>query len=182
MYQRCYSSGVPDGITQSPLATRVRAVLERMDADVARTLAELGVRDYKTVYSSVVRALDADGPMTIRDLARALGVTHSAASQRVTEMRNRGLLELVPGADARERVVHLTAEAARLKPVLDAEWEATDAAFAALNGELTASLSQIVDEMNAALDRRSFRDRIADAAAGLDAIAEDHRAVLTRRA
>ena len=163
-----------------PLGARVRAVLERMDADVARTLADLGITDYRTVFSAVVRSVTETGPVTIRDLASTLGITHSAASQRVAEMRRRGLVELVPGTDARERLVHLTDLARSLKPALDAEWEATDVAFEALNTELTASLSQVVTEMEAALDRRSFRDRIADAAAGLAHLDTAHRATIMR--
>jgi DNA-binding MarR family transcriptional regulator len=169
-------------IGSSPLGARVRAVLERMDADVAATLADLGIPDYRPVFSAVVRAVAESGPMTIRDLAAALGITHSAASQRVTDMRKRGLVELEPGADARERLVHLTDPTLAIKPALDAEWEATERAFAALNSELTATLSQVVTEMNAALDRRSFRDRIADAAAALPDIAETHRAAITKGA
>ena len=48
-----------------------------------------------------------------------------------------------------------------------------------LNAELTASLAQVVDEMNAALDRRSFRDRIADAAATLPGLDPEHRRIMT---
>ena len=79
--------------------------------------------------------------MTIRDLARGTGVTHSAMSQRVAEMRRRGLVDLVTGADGRERFIRLTDAARALMPALDAEWDATAAAFDALNAELTASLS-----------------------------------------
>jgi DNA-binding MarR family transcriptional regulator len=166
-------------MADTPLAARVRAVLDRMDADVARTLADLGVTDYRTVFSAVVRSIAETGPVTIRDLAGALGITHSAASQRIAEMRKRGLVQLVAGTDARERLVHLTDLARSLKPTLDAEWEATDAAFEALNAELTASLSQVLTEMEAALERRSFRDRIADAAAGMAHLDPEHRAVIT---
>jgi DNA-binding MarR family transcriptional regulator len=151
-----------------------------MDADVARALADLGITDYRPNFSAVIRAVAERGPVTIRELATSFGLTHSALSQRVTEMRRSGLVRLEPGADARERLVHLTDTALALKPALDAEWEATDQAFGALNAELTASLNQVVDEMNAALDRRSFRDRIADAAAALPGIADAHRRALTR--
>ena len=90
------------------LGTRVRAMLDQMDADVVRTLADLGITDYRSRFSAVVRAIAETGPVTIRTLAAALGITHSAASQSVAEMRRRGLVELVPGADARERLVQLT--------------------------------------------------------------------------
>jgi DNA-binding MarR family transcriptional regulator len=129
----------------------------------------------------VVRIVAERGPLSIRDLADALGVTHSAASQSVAEMRKRGLVELVPGSDARSRIVQLTAATEAIRPALDAEWSATEAAMAGLNAELTASLGQVVREMAEALQRRSFRDRIADAAAELPDIDPNHRAALTGR-
>ena len=51
------------------------------------------------------------GPSSIRDLARAISVTHSAASQTVAQMSRSGLVTLATGADARQRIVHLTARA-----------------------------------------------------------------------
>ena len=136
-----------------------------MDADVSLALADLGLRDYRTRYSAVIRRIDRDGPATIRDIAHALGVTHSAASQTVAEMEKRGLLELRPGTDARQREVSLTDKAGGLLPAINAEWEATDAASAALDAELPYPLSTLIDDLAAALERRRFRLRIGDAAA-----------------
>ena len=158
------------------LGTRLRVLLESMDADVGLALSDLGLRDYRTRYSAVVRRLDAGGPATIGDVAEALGVSHSAASQTVAEMERRGLLELRPGTDARQRQVTLTAKAKRLLPAINAEWEATDAASAALDAELPYPLSTLIDDLAAALERRRFRARIADAAAALPA--GPHRDIL----
>ena len=94
-------------------------------------------------------------------------MTHSAASQTVAEMERRGLLTLRPGRDARQRLVTLSAKAKRLLPAINAEWEATDLASAALEAELPYPLSRLIDELAAALERRRFRARIADAAAAL---------------
>jgi DNA-binding MarR family transcriptional regulator len=146
------------------LAPRLRALLEAMDDDVARALSDLGVRDYRTRYSVVIRLVAAAGPTPIRDIAERLGVTHSAASQTVAEMHKRGLLETRAGADARERLVRLTTKARKLLPAINAEWEATEAAATALEAELPYSLSALIDELAAALEHRRFRDRIADAA------------------
>lgn len=160
------------------LATRLRVLLEAMDSDVGLALADLGLRDYRTRYSAVVRLIDREGPSSIRAIADALGVTHSAASQTVAEMERRGLLELRAGDDARQRVVRLSAKARRLLPAINAEWDATDRASAALDAELPYPLSTLIDDLAAALDRRRFRDRIADAAADLPA--SEHRTVLMR--
>ncbi len=90
-------------------------------------------------------------------------MTHSAASQSVAEMRRRGLVELGAGADARERLVQLTDTTLAMKAALDAEWEATEIAYAALNAELSAPLSQVVERTGggaqATLVPRSHRRR-----------------------
>jgi DNA-binding MarR family transcriptional regulator len=162
------------------LGTRLRVLFDAMDADVALALSDLGLRDYRTRYSAVIRAIAAAGPIPIREIADGLGVTHSAASQMVTEMQQRGLLSTRPGGDARVRLVELTDKARQLLPAIDAEWASTDAAAAALDAELPYSLSALIDDLAAALERRRFRDRIADAAD--DVVADGElRAILTRR-
>jgi DNA-binding MarR family transcriptional regulator len=163
-------------VTTPGLGPRLRVLLEEMDADVGVALADLGLRDYRTRYSAVIRLVERAGPSTIRDVADELQVTHSAASQTVAEMERRGLVTLRPGADARQRRVELTEESRRLLPAIDAEWTATDAASAALDAELPYPLSTLIDDLAAALKRRRFRDRIADAAAALPE--SPHRTVL----
>jgi DNA-binding MarR family transcriptional regulator len=158
------------------LGPRLRGLLEAMDSDVGQALADLGLTDYRTRYSAVVRLLDTSGPSTIRAVAERLGVTHSAASQTVAEMERRGLIALRAGADARQRLVRLTAKTRRLLPAINAEWDATGAASAALDAELPYPLSQLIDDLAAALVARPFRQRIADAAAALPD--SPHRTVL----
>jgi DNA-binding MarR family transcriptional regulator len=101
------------------------------------------------------------GPMTIRDLASELQVTHSAMSQTVSSLRREGLVRTKPGADARTREVVLTARARKVLPFLEAEWRATERAVAELEDEIPYALSQVVRDLEAALERTSFRDRIA---------------------
>ena len=139
---------------------KFRASFDAMSADVARTLHDLGLTDYRPRYSAVIRVVAAEGPVTIRHVSTRMGTTHSASSQTVSEMAQRGLVRLRPGSDARERVVHLTAKAQRLLPLIDAEWKATAAALRELDGELSAPLGTIAAELADALARRPFHDRI----------------------
>ncbi len=150
-----------------PLGTRLRHVLELLDGDVAKVDAALGLSDYRPRFSPIVRTLVALGPSSIRDLARTVGVTHSAASQTVAQMARAGLVTLQPGADARQRIVRLTAEARSLLPIIAAEWAATEAAAAELNAELPMPLDEFLAAIVAAVERRPFRERIADAARAL---------------
>ena len=150
---------------EGALGTRLRHALELMDGDVTQACADLGLAGYRPRYSPVVRVLVADGPCSIRELAEATGVTHSAASQTVAQMRRDGLVALAEGSDARQRIVRLTPRARRLLPAIEAEWAATTAATAQLDAELPYPLSTLVEALHEALRRRPFRQRIADAAA-----------------
>ena len=144
------------------IGTQLRHVLELLDGDVAKVYLDLGLPEYRPRFSPIVRALVAAGPLPIRDLAIAVGVTHSAASQTVAQLTKAGFATLQPGADARQRIVHLTDKTRDLLPTIEAEWQATTAAMSQLDAELTAPLGQILTELVAAVERRSFRNRIAD--------------------
>lgn len=146
------------------LGTLLRHVLDQMDDDIAGVLADLGTPGYRPRFSAIVRALVALGPVPIATLARAIAVTHSAASQTVAQMAGRGFVELHPGEDARQRVVHLTDKARALLPKIEAEWAATASAAAELDAELPFPLAELVPAIAAALARRPFRQRILESA------------------
>lgn len=146
------------------LGTRLRHLLDLVETDVAAVCADLGLPDgYRPRFTPVLSTLAAEGPLAIRDLARATGVTHSAASQTVAQLVKRGLVSTAPGDDARQRVVRLTAAAEPLLPVLEAEWTATTVALRELEAELSFPLSGLIGEALEALRRRPLRERITAA-------------------
>jgi DNA-binding MarR family transcriptional regulator len=154
----------PRGESLVGLGTLLRHVLDQMDGDIASVLGDLGTPGYRPRFSAVVRALVALGPVPIRDLARAIAVTQSAASQTVAQMATRGFVEVRPGEDARQRVVHLTGKARALLPKIEAEWAASASAAAEMDAELPFPLAELVPAITAALARRSFRQRITESA------------------
>ncbi|SEO92894.1 MarR family winged helix-turn-helix transcriptional regulator [Actinacidiphila rubida] len=146
------------------LGTRLRHLVEVLDGDVAAAYPALGLGGgFRPRFTPVVRALAAGGPASIRDLAATLGVTHSAASQTVAQMVRQDLVVTEAGADARRRIVRLTAKAEALLPALEREWAATVAAVTAFEAELAYPLGRLVEEALAALERTPLRDRIAAA-------------------
>jgi DNA-binding MarR family transcriptional regulator len=149
------------------LGTRLNHLLELFDAGIAEVYADLGLAGFRPRFTPVVRMLAAAGPSSIGDIARAIGVTHSAASQTVARMVRARLVATAPGEDARQRIVRLTPLAERLLPTLEAEFVATAAAAVQLECELSAPLSQLIDEVLDALARRPMRQRITDAAPDL---------------
>ena len=155
------------------LGTRLRHLFDLLDAEVAAVYTDLGLDGFRPRFTPVIRVLAASGPSSIRDLAQAIGVTHSAASQTVAQMVRQDLVTITPGEDARQRIVSLspkagTASARRWKP----NRAATAAAAAEFEAELSFPLSRLVDEALDALRRRPMRERIA--AAAPDLIARAH--------
>lgn len=139
----------------------VRLLQESMDDEIARVYAEAGVSGVRPSWVMELLRLHADGPMTISELAESVQRTHSALSQKVAAMRAAGLVQTSTGADARTRKVSLTPKARRLTRRLAAEWRATEAAIADIEAEMPYPLSQAVADIEAALRRTSFHDRIA---------------------
>ena len=135
-------------------------VLGELDDGIAAAYAELGIEGVRPRFSMALMFLDSEGPMTIRRLADECGVTHSAMSQSVTQMRGAGLVRSEPGADARSRLVHLTPAGRDVVPALRAEWDATEAALAELEDELPYPPSRVAQDLREAMDRRPFAERL----------------------
>ena len=136
------------------------SVLGDLDRGIATAYAELGIEGVRPRFSMALMFLDSAGPMTIRRLADECGVTHSAMSQSVTQMRTAGLVESAPGRDARSRLVNLTPSGRAVVPVLRAEWDATEAAIAELESELPYPPSQVAADLRQAVERRPFHERV----------------------
>ena len=151
----------PGDPTEQSLWRPLRLLLDAMDADIARIYAQGHIEGLKPTWVLELLRLHARGPMTIAELARSIGRTHSAASQKVAAMRQAGWVRTVPGADARSKRVTLTRKARRVVAAMAAEWRATEAAAAELEAEIPYPLSRVVTDITAALARKSFHDRIA---------------------
>jgi DNA-binding MarR family transcriptional regulator len=133
-----------------------------MDADIARLYSEHRIDGLKPSFVRELLRLHACGPMTITELAESVQYTHSALSQKVAAMRKAGWVRTVEGDDARSKKVTLTGKARRVIGRLAAEWRATEAALADLEAEIPYPLSRAVTDIEQALERKSFHDRIAE--------------------
>lgn len=138
----------------------VYKLLSELDDEIARVYADNGIEDLKPTWVYEIVRLHVRGPMTIAELARSVGRTHSALSQKVAVMRAAGWLQTSPGPDARSKKVALTPKAERVAALLAAEWRATEAALTELEAELPYPLTQVTEDIRAALSRKSFHARI----------------------
>jgi DNA-binding MarR family transcriptional regulator len=133
-----------------------------MDADIARIYAEADLAGLKPTWVKELIKLHVHGPMTITELATAVGRTHSALSQKVSAMRAAGWVRTAAGPDGRTKQVVLTAKADEVVDRLAAEWRATEAAVAEIEAELPYPMTKVVRDIEEVLRRKSVRDRIAE--------------------
>jgi DNA-binding MarR family transcriptional regulator len=152
----------PADPTEHSLWRPMRLLFAAMDADIAAIYDAAHITGLKPSMVRELLRLHARGPMTVTELAASVQRTHSATSQKVAAMRAAGLVRTTAGADARTRKITLTAKARRIIGKLAAEWRATEAALAELEKEIPYPLSHAAADLEAALRRKSFHDRIAE--------------------
>jgi DNA-binding MarR family transcriptional regulator len=152
-------SNEPVSSPTKPLWRYLRLLQARMDRDIDQIYDEAGL-DVHPGYVLELLRLDEGGPMTIAELAAVVERTHSAMSQKVAAMQRDGLVRTAAGPDGRSKHVLLTRKAKRVIGQLAAEWRATQAAIAEIESEIGYPLDKVVSDVELALDRRSFYERL----------------------
>lgn len=160
--QRCYISAVTSTdptVLPDPWQS-LHQLLAAMDAEIEQVYVERGIKGVRPRFAYPLIRLAHAGPLTIRELAESLNRSHSAISQTIAAMRKEDLVTSEPGPDARTRRINLTERGRSLVPFLEAEWRATHATVAELDGEIPYSMTAVVEEVRRALEHRSMRERI----------------------
>src|SRR5215831_1467728 len=142
-----------------PFWRYVQLLEARMNRDIQQIYDEAKLDVHPGYVVELVR-LDAGGPMTIAELAAAVERTHSAMSQKVAAMQRAGLVRTTAGRDGRSKHVLLTRKAKRIVGRLAAEWRATQAAIDEIESEIPYPMSTVVADVERALERTSFYDRV----------------------
>jgi len=148
------------------LGARLRRASAAIDADAARIYAALGI-DFEQRWFGVLDALAREDALTVSELAAALGVSHAAVSQvRHALEQRRLILSATDPADARRRKLMLSADGSRLVERLAPLWAAFAEAAAELDRD-AGGIVQSLDELEAAMARKSLYDRILPRVPGL---------------
>jgi DNA-binding MarR family transcriptional regulator len=163
-------------VPRQNLGSLLNQLLDRLDREVQQVYEADGLA-YRPRYTPVMRTLGEVGPAPITAIARRAKLTHSAASQTVAQMARAGLVSTGPGEDARQRIVRLTPKGEAMLPRLRGHWAATAAALESLSADVGQPIEAMLEATLAALDRRSLRERIAEAhaAPGAEPLAELER-------
>lgn len=141
------------------IGAQLRRLSERIDRDVGRVYAHLGIT-FEQRWFGVLNQIVQNGPMAVGDLATALRITHVSVSQSLRSLEAAGYTRALPDPeDARRRLQSLTPEGAALVDRLTPLWLAMNRESEALNREAD-DIAERLDRLDRALDSRSLFDRL----------------------
>jgi DNA-binding MarR family transcriptional regulator len=123
------------------LGTRLRRIGERLQADTQQVIEEAGL-PIQTAHYPVMAAVDRSGPLTVGELALAVGISQPGITRTVSQLVDLGLLDLTPSEeDQRRKLASLTK---RGQDLIDHSrrtvWPHIEAAVAEICGDLTGPL------------------------------------------
>ncbi|WP_454850262.1 MarR family winged helix-turn-helix transcriptional regulator [Rhizobium binxianense] len=147
------------------LGSRFRRIGERLQADTQQIIEELGVPIQSAQYPFLA-AVDRAGPLTIGELAQAVGITQPGATRTVSQLLELGYVDMQASVeDQRRRLVSLTAKGQDLVDYSKRSvWPRIEQAVAELCGDLSGpilkQLAAIEDGLaEAPLARRGSADK-----------------------
>ena len=147
------------------LGSRFRRIGERLQADTQQIMGELGVTLQSAQYPFLA-AIDRAGPLTIGELAQAVGITQPGATRTVSQLLELGYVDMQASPeDQRRRLVSLTAEGQKLVDYSKRSvWPRIEQAVSELCGEMSRpileQLAAIEDGLaEAPLARRGKLDK-----------------------
>lgn len=123
------------------LGTRMRRIGERLQADTQQIIDEMAI-PVQAGQLPLLAAIRKLGPLSIGELAEALGVTQPGVTRSSALLVKAGYLEPSPvGEDKRRRVLSLTEKGRELMEVAERDlWPRVEAAVGDLCGDLSEPL------------------------------------------
>jgi len=148
------------GVGGAALGARLRRLSAAIDADASRVYAAAGIR-FEQRWFGVINQLAIAGPLSVRQLADLLGITHASISETRRSLAAAGLITSQDDPkDGRRRVLTLSPSGEALVAQLEPLWAAFDDAARELDVE-AGGVTEALARLEQALSRRSLHQRIA---------------------
>ena len=141
------------------LGGRLRRLSAAVDADAARVYAERGIA-FEQRWFGVMNQLAIAGPLSVRELADVLGITHASVSETRRSLEKAGLvISQADPDDGRRRALKLSPSGQAFVEELRPLWNAFDSAARDLDAE-AGNVTQALARLEHALARKSLSQRI----------------------
>ncbi len=142
------------------LGSRLRRLTDRMFPDGARVYREQAF-DFEPRWFTLFYLLSYRSPLSVREAADALGVSHAAVSQLVRELQRKRLVSSTRDPrDERRRRLRLTEPARAMLPALRPVWNDFETATQALIDDSGHDLLSAIAAFERALDQQGLADRV----------------------
>lgn len=142
------------------LASRLKRLGDRLMKDMAEIYREANA-DFQPRWFTVFMALDRNDGLTITEIAKQLGISHTAVNKIVTDMNRHGLVEKIKdSADERRMRVSLSRKGRNTRRDLDELWKGVKRANAELLTEAGVDLLGDILKIEKALDKRDMGNRM----------------------
>lgn len=144
------------------LGSRLRRLSESFLADVNKVYAEHHLK-FDASWFPVFYILSKQKQVSIRYIADELAVSHSAISQLVSSLQEKGLIKTTASAeDGRKKVVSFTAKGQKLQLQIEPVWHALTKAMEELakEGGHSKYFLKAIGEMEAGLQQSSLFERV----------------------
>jgi DNA-binding MarR family transcriptional regulator len=130
----------PQGCTNLKLRQLMRRVAQHYDAEVGKT----GLKGTQYSLLSYVVKLE---PIRAVDLAEAMRITTSTLSRNLQPLVAAGLLAILPGADARSRLISATEEGHKKRTEAQRKWRVAQEGINTILGpQRVVALHALIDE------------------------------------
>lgn len=141
------------------IGARLRRLSDRLDRETGSVYIATGVR-FEQRWFGLLNQLRINGPMSVGDIATALGVTHVAVSQtRAALLRKKLVVVTADPADARRNVLRLSAAGQRLAERLSGTWQLLNDVGRELDRE-AGGLVAAIERLERALDQEGVSARV----------------------
>ena len=140
------------------IGTRCRRIFELLSLEMDKIYRaedlDMSVREFPIIYSIVKK-----GSLSLADIQGLSGLSHSAVSQTVKKMVEKGILSLQAGSDARSKIVDFTDEGHLMVDALKPVWKTCSAAMNNVLDECDTNILSAFSDYEKALSRKSFTQR-----------------------
>lgn len=142
--------------------SRLRRLSEAFLADVNRIYASHNL-SFDAAWFPVFYILSRRETVSIKDISDELGISHSAVSQLISSLQQKGLTKTSTAHDdARKKVVTFTAKGKKLQQQVQPVWEALQLAMEALvqEGKHSKTILTAIAEIEQGLQNESVFNRV----------------------
>lgn len=137
------------------IGKHLRQLSALIDKEAKQVYAARGIQ-FEQRWFGFLNQLVINGPMTVKAISEALGITHVSVSETRKSLHASGLIQSTASeTDGRQKLINLSPEGIKLTETLSPIWAALSKSSEELNAE-AGDVSAALERLDLALKRKSL--------------------------